>query len=242
MSSLHRRRSGCGAWPGNQLLAALPAEELEWLLPRTTRAEMGLRHVLQAPQRPITAVHFVEAGWISMVQLFADGGAAEVGHIGREGMLGLPLLFGVDNGTSEGIVQASGTALRMGAEDFRMALERCPAFRALLLRYALAFNEEVAQTAACNGRHVLEQRLARWILMAHDRSDSDDFPMTRDFMAMMLCVHRPGVTVAVGHLQRAGHIRAGRGRITVTDRQGLEEAACECYGTARRRFKALLRT
>jgi CRP-like cAMP-binding protein len=127
----------------------------------------------------------------------------------------------------------------MGAEEFRRALEHCPALSALLLRYALAFNEEVAQTAACNGRHVLEQRLARWILMADDRSDSDDFPMTQDFIAMMLCVQRPGVTSAISRLQQGGYIQPSRGRITVTDRHG-QEAACECYGVARRRFQELV--
>jgi CRP-like cAMP-binding protein len=224
----------------NRLLAALPPDELAILLPKMERVEMTLRQILQWPGQPITVVHFPESGWVSLIQQLADGGAAEVGHAGREGMLGLPLLFGVDTATSEGLVQAQGIALRMGAEDFCEALERCPAFRTLLLRYALAFNEEVAQTAACNGRHVLEQRLARWILMAHDRAESDEFPMTQEFMAMMLCVQRPGVTTAIGRLQQTGHIRTGRGRVTVTDREGLEEAACECYGAVRRRFEALL--
>jgi CRP-like cAMP-binding protein len=224
----------------NQLLAAVPPDELATLLPRLERVEMTLRQVLQRPEQPITAVYFPEQGWASLIQLLSDGGAAEVGHIGREGMLGLSLLFGVDTAVSEGMVQAPGTALRMDAAAFRDALDRCPAFRALLLRYALAFNEEVAQTAACNGRHVLEQRLVRWLLLAHDRADGDEFPMTQEFMAMMLCVPRPGVTGAIGRLQQAGHIRAGRDRITVIDREGLEEAACECHGTVRRRFKTLL--
>jgi CRP-like cAMP-binding protein len=226
----------------NKLLAALPPEELATLLPQMERVEITLREILQRPEQPITAVHFPESGWVSLIQLLSDGGAAEVGHAGREGMLGLSLLFGVDTATTEGMVQAPGTALRMSAAAFRDALERCPTFRALLLRYALAFNEEVAQTAACNGRHVLEHRLARWILMAHDRSDGDEFPMTQEFLAMMLCVHRPGVTTAMGHLQQGGHIRASRGRITVTDRAGLEEAACECHETVRRRFEALVGT
>jgi CRP-like cAMP-binding protein len=224
----------------NQLLAAVPPDELATLLPHMERVEITLREILQRPEQPITAVHFPESGWVSLIQLLSDGGAAEVGHAGREGMLGLPLLFGVDTAATEGLVQAPGTALRMEAAAFRDALERCPVFRALLLRYALAFNEEVAQTAACNGRHVLEQRLARWILMAHDRSNGDEFPMTQEFIAMMLCVQRPGVTMAIGRLQQGGHIHAGRGRITVTDRTGLEEAACECYGTARRRFETLV--
>lgn len=240
MTTLHQLYPDRRDQPRNHLLAALPAEELAWLLPRLQRVDLSLRAVLQVPEQPITAVHFPERGWVSIIQLLSDGGAAEVGHVGREGMIGLPLLFGVDTGTVEGMVQDTGSALRMGAEAFREALERCPGFQALLLRYALAFNEEVAQTAACNGRHVLEQRLARWILMAHDHSEADDFTMTQDFMAMMLCVHRPGVTIAVGHLQQAGYIRSGRGNITIVDRAGLESAACECYGVVRRRFETLL--
>jgi CRP-like cAMP-binding protein len=228
------------AQPRNHLLAAVPSNELAILLPRMERVELTLRQVLQRPEEPITGVHFPEAGWVSIINLLSDGGAAEVGHAGREGMLGLPLLFGADTTAAEGMVQAPGTALRMSAEAFRDGLERCPAFRALLLRYALAFYEEVAQTAACNGRHVLQQRLARWLLMAHDRSDGDEVPMTQDFLAMMLCVQRPGLTIAVGRFQTAGYIRTGRGSITITDRQGLEGAACECYGAVRRRFEALL--
>jgi CRP-like cAMP-binding protein len=224
----------------NHLLAALPPDELQWLIPRLERVELTLRQVIQRSEQPITAVYFPETGWISSLQMLSDGGAAEVGHAGREGMAGLSLLYGVDTSSVETMVQGAGTALRMSAKNFHEALERCPAFPPLLLRYALAFHEEVAQTAACNGRHVLEQRLARWILMAHDRSEGDDVPMTQEFLALMLCAQRPGVTTAVGHLQTAGHIRLGRGRITVTDRLGLEEVSCECYGTVRRRFEALL--
>jgi CRP-like cAMP-binding protein len=224
----------------NHLLAGLPPDELAGLLPRLDRVELTVRQVLHRPEQPITAVYFPETGWISTLQLLSDGGAAEVGHAGQEGMAGLPLIFGVDTSAAESIVQASGTALRLSAGAFREALEHCPTFRTLLLRYALAFNEEVAQTAACNGRHVLEQRLARWLLMAHDRSEGEDIPMTQDFLAIMLCVQRSGVSIAVGHLQAMGYIRSGRGTITVTDRRGLEEASCECYAATRRRFELLL--
>jgi CRP-like cAMP-binding protein len=226
--------------PHNHLLATVPQDELAWITPRLERVELTVRQILQRVEQQITAVHFPETAWISLINLLADGGAAEVGHAGREGMAGLPLLFGVDTSSVESIVQASGTALRMDAAAFREALERCPAFRAQVMRYALAFNEEVAQTAACNGRHVLEQRLARWILMAHDRSEGDEVPITQEFLAMMLCVQRPGMTGAMGRLQHGGHIHLGRGVITITDRAGLEDAACECYATVRRRFKILL--
>ena len=113
------------------------------------------------------------------------------------------------------------------------------ALHRLLLRYALAFSVQVAQTAACNGRHHIEQRLARWMLMAHDRSEGDGFPMTHEFLSMMLGVRRAGVTVAAGALQRAGLIRYERGRMTVTDRPGLEAGACDCYDQVRREYERL---
>jgi len=123
---------------------------------------------------------------------------------------------------------------------FRGELGRTPALRDLLLRYALVHHGQVARTAACNGRHHTEQRLARWLLMAHDRAEGDGFPMTHEFLSMMLGVRRAGVTVAAGALQRAGLIRYERGRIEVTDRPGLESASCECYGVVRRAYDRLL--
>jgi CRP-like cAMP-binding protein len=240
VAHLHLLHSAVNPSPRNRLLAALPAEDLARVWPRLEPVELTVRQVIQAPEEPITAVYFPESGWVSMLALLADGGAAEVGVIGREGMAGLPLLFGADMSSVEGLVQAPGPALRLSAVAFREELEHIPALRTLLLRYALAFQEQVAQTAACNGRHVLEQRLARWLLMAHDRAEGDEFPMTQDFLAMMLCVHRPGVTVAARMLQQAGYIRYGAGHITVADSSGLEEVACECYGTVRRQFERLL--
>jgi CRP-like cAMP-binding protein len=155
-------------------------------------------------------------------------------------MAGLAVLLGGDRDGFELLVQVPGTALRIGAAAFREELDRVPAFRALLLRYALAHFEQVARTGACNGRHQIEQRLARWLLMAHDQVEGDAFPMTHEFLAMMLGLRRAGVTVAAGGLQKAGLIRYERGRIEVTDRPGLEAAACECYGIARRAHDRLL--
>lgn len=175
-----------------------------------------------------------------MLVLLADGRSAEVGLVGTEGMVGLPLLLGSDRSAVEAMVQAPGTMLRLGAGAFRQALEDSPALRTLLLRYTLAFQQQVTHTAACNGNHPLDQRMARWLLMAHDRADGDEFPMTQEFLAMMLCVHRPGVTVSARLFQQAGLIRYGKGQMQITDREGLEGAACECYATVRRQFEALL--
>ena len=169
-----------------------------------------------------------------------DGDAAEVGLAGHEGMVGLPVLLGADHDDIEAMVQSPGTALRMDAQAFREDLERIPAFRTLLLRYALVHHGQVARTAACNGRHHIDQRLARWLLMAHDRASGDEFPMTHEFLSLMLGVRRAGITVAAGTLQKAGFIRYNRGRIEVTDRPGLESVSCECYGIVRRAQDQLL--
>jgi CRP-like cAMP-binding protein len=229
-----------GFSPRNRLLSALPPEDLAWLRPHMELVEFPPRLVLHMPGEPITAVHFPETGWVSMLATLDNGDAAEVGLVGREGMVGLPLLLGADRSPFEAMVQAGGTGLRLPAEAFRQALDHSAALKALLLRYTLAFNVQVAQTAGCNGRHQIEQRLARWMLMAHDRSEGDGFPMTHEFLSMMLGVRRAGVTVAAGVLQRAGLIRYERGRMTVTDRDGLEAGACDCYDAARREYDRLL--
>ncbi len=176
-----------------------------------------------------------------MVCSLDDGSQAEVGLVGREGMVGLPLVAGVDDGFEEAFVQANGSALQMDAGAFRRSLDEMQPLRSLLLRYTEAMRNKATQLAACNGRHELEQRLARWLLMAHDRTDGDELPVTQEFLAMMLCVYRPSVTVAAGILQRAGIIRYTRGQITVLDRAALEATSCDCYSSVKSRFDRLLR-
>ena len=224
----------------NHLLAALPTGALTQLLPQMQSVALSTREVLHAPEAPIKAVHFVETGWASMLMHLENGLAAEVGLVGREGMTGLPLVFGVETSDVEVLVQGPGTALRMEASAFRQALDEHPSLRPLLFRYGEFMRAQVTQTAACNGNHNLEQRLSRWLLMSHDRANGDRFLMTHEFLATMLCVHRPSVTVAARLLQRAGLIRYGNGEITVVDRPGLEAAACECHGVVRRQYQRLL--
>lgn len=226
--------------PRNRLLAALPRGEFERLRPRLEQLALDQKHVLMTPDEPISAAYFPETGWVSMVALLAEGKSAEVGLVGSEGMVGLPLLLGSESSNVEAMVQCRGTMLRLRASSFDAALEQSPSLRTLLLRYTLAFHQQITQTAACNGHHALDQRLARWLLMAHDRAESDEFPLTQEFLAMMLCVHRPGVTVAARLFQQAGLIRYAQGRITIVDRGGLEAAACECYSAVRRGFSNLL--
>ena len=193
------------------------------------------------PDTPIEAVYFVESGWVSLVATLDDGTQAEVGLIGREGMVGLPLITGIDTAFVEAFVQADGIgSCAWKPARFAMPWKKNPTLRNLLFRYLEAMNSQTTQTAACNGRHDLEQRLARWLLMAHDRADGDEFQITQEFLALMLCVYRPSVSVVASTLQRAGMIRYGRGHITVLDRAALEATACDCYSVVKRRFERLL--
>ena len=226
----------------NRLLALLPHEVLVRLQPKLSRVEMVLRQTLMRPEQPIEAVHFPESGMFSLVANLADGMQSEVGIIGSEGMLGVALLSGVATPFIESMVQMPGHALRMSARDFQQEIETNSAFRAVLLRYNEALQAQVMQTAACNGRHGLEQRLARWLLMARDRADRDELPLTQDFMAMMLGVHRPSITVTAGILQRAGLIRHANGVVTIIDRPSLKAASCECYAAVQRRYSVLFDT
>jgi CRP-like cAMP-binding protein len=224
----------------NELLAALPPEVLSRLLPRMRSFTLSLRESLIRPETPIEAVYFVESGFVSLVAALEDGTQAEVGLIGREGMVGMPLITDIDTAFVEAFVQGDGSALRMDASTFRHAMKEEPDLRNLLFRYLEAMNSQTTQTAACNGRHDLEQRLARWLLMAHDRVEGDEFQITQEFLALMLCVYRPSVSVVASTLQRAGMIRYGRGHITVLDREALEATACDCYSAVKRRFERLL--
>ena len=227
---------------GNQLLTALPPAALASVLPKLTSVPLEMRKEVYHADGPIEFVWFPQTGMISLVAHLDDGMQAEVGIIGKEGMLGVPLLSGVDTSFNEAMVQMSGTALRMSATDFRTEIETNAPFRTVLQRYSEAHQAQVMQTAACNGRHGLEQRLARWLLMASDRAEGANLPLTQDFMAMMLGVHRPSITVTAGILQRAGLIKYTNGLVTVLNRDALEAASCDCYGAVRRRFASLLGT
>jgi CRP-like cAMP-binding protein len=224
----------------NRLLLALPRDNLAQLLPKLHAVSLPLRKNLLVPQGRIEAVYFIESGWASVVAQLNDGTQAEIGLIGREGMVGLPLIGGVETAFAETYMQAGGTGLQMEATAFQRELENNSDLRRRLFRYNEAMHAQTAQTAACNGRHELEQRLARWLLMAHDRTDGDELFITQEFLALMLCVYRPSVTVVAGVLQRAGIIHYSKGNITVLDRDALEATACDCYKTVQDRFDYLL--
>ncbi|MDT7953606.1 MAG: Crp/Fnr family transcriptional regulator [Acetobacteraceae bacterium] len=224
----------------NRILNALPADELERIRPRLEKVALVTKTVLIAPDRDVESVHFVESGVVSMVSTLEDGARIEVGMVGFEGMVGLPVLLGSGTSPWEAMVQIDGSALRMSAAAFRSTLAEVPSLMGTLLRYLDAVQSQVAQSAACNGRHPVEQRLARWLLTTLDRVGGDSFVMTQEFMSTMLGVRRPGVTLAVGALQRAGLVRHERGTMHVLDRTGLEASSCECHDIVKRRYAWLM--
>jgi CRP-like cAMP-binding protein len=225
----------------NRILRGLPADEYAFLLPHLTSLNLDAKYVLADAGEPYRYVYFIETGVASVVN-HVDGGVVEVGTIGNEGVAGLSVFLDGGEEASRTFMQVPGAGKRMPAEIFRDHAEARPALRRILKRYTQAFLIQVAQTAACNRAHLLEERCARWLLMTHDRmEETDSFPLTHQFLAYMLGVRRSGVTIAAGALQEAGLIRYTRGRITITDRERLEEASCECYEIVRRHFDRLLR-
>jgi CRP-like cAMP-binding protein len=211
----------------NGLLAALPLEDWAHLEPRLEAVDLPFDQTIYKAGGPVDAVFFVESGMVSLLVTLEDGEQVEAGIAGPEGLIGLPLVYGDSHSLTEARVQLEGTALRIGASALREEMERSPALRQALLRYALAFQAQVTLTAGCNARHAIDHRLARWLLIAHDCAGIDEFAMTHEFMSMMLGVRRPGVTIAAGILQKAGLIY-------------YEAASCECYHTVRHEFARLL--
>ena len=222
----------------NRLLSLLRQEDRERLHRHLEHTVLEYKRPLYDSNQRIEFVYFIMSGVGSLVHTMTNGQAAEVGTIGNEGFVGLPILLGDERGPTSVYVQVPGAGLRMKAEIFREELERSGPLRGIMLRYAHAFFNQVAQSAACAHFHSLEQRCCRWLLMTRDRMPSDHFLLTQEFLAMMLGVRRAGVTVAASALQRAGLIRYDRGRVTILDRDGLEERACECYAALEGRIRS----
>lgn len=228
------------AEPRNRLLAALSADEWERLRPSLQLVRMELREVVFEPNQTIRHVWFPEDAMVSIVGLMEDGSAIETGTVGNEGMVGVPVYLGAMQMAAQAFVQVPGSGWRMPAGALREEVRRDGALARLLGRYTQALFTLVAQSSACNRKHPVEQRCARWLLMTHDRVDDDTFELTQHFLSQMLGVRRATVTEAAGELQGAGLIEYTRGRITVLDRAGLEAAACACYGIIRGEFARML--
>jgi CRP-like cAMP-binding protein len=217
----------------NSLLAALPRKSYLRLLPGLAAVDLVFGDVLYEAGEPIRDVYFPSRSLVSLLTLVEGHLALEVGLVGREGMVGAPLALGVNVSPVRALVQGAGPALRMSATRFRNELDRSPPLQRGLLRYIHAMMVQISQTAGCNRFHVVEARLARWLLMTRDRVRSGQFRMTHEFLSHMLGVRRVGVTEAASALQRRKLIEYSRGSITILDNRGLEAACCSCYRVVR---------
>lgn len=218
----------------NSILQSLPKNEFAAVLPHLEFVELAMQQVLQEPGTNIEFGYFLNSGLVSMMVVTSDARSVEVGMVGKEGFVGAPLALGFPTSSQRALIQIKGTAFRVKAEVLRLILGEAPDLRNRISRSVQLQGLQVAQLAACNRLHEVEQRLARWLLMTHDRAIGDSLPITHDLLAQMLGSGRPSVTLAAGMLQRAGTIGYTRGQVTVLDRKALERSACECYSAIRR--------
>jgi CRP-like cAMP-binding protein len=223
----------------NRILLALSPAAFKNIRPELEVVHLVRGEIIYHVDAPINHLYFVDKGLISLVKTMQDGRTVEIGAVGLEGVTGSEALFGIESAMLESIVQIPGTAYRIGSTLMRQEMARNEALRALIQRYVHFAVGHLAQTAACNRLHCLEERCCRWLLIAHDSARSDTFPLTHEFLAMMLGVQRTGVSLAANILQRAGLIRYTRGIVTIADRQALEATACECYAAIHAQLRRL---
>jgi len=231
-------RDGDGNHIYNEILLTLPPKDREHLFPKLEFVRLKLHQVLFDPGETLKSGYFCNSGMFSLVNVMPDGRSVEVGLIGKEGFVGLPLLAGFRTTNIRTVVQGEATAFRVGADSLRTALRQCQKLEQNLQRYAQFLALQGTQIATCNRLHEVDERLARWLLMTQDRIGSNSLPLTQDFMAQMLGTRRSSVTVSAGTLQKAGLISYTRGSVTILDRRRLEDAACDCYGQLQQQIKA----
>lgn len=224
---------------GNKLLAALPKKEQDRLRGHLEPVALAFEEILYEPEQPIRQVYFLTSGVISLLLVLADGSVVEVGQVGNEGMVGLPVFLGVPTSHTRAFVQIPGLALRMKVQVFRREVAEGGPLASLLLRYTQALLRHSERLTACNTWHTIEQRLCRWLLVTHDRVQADQLEITQEFLSQMLGAHRQSVTLAASALQRANLIRYSRGTLRILDRSGLEAASCECYRAIQKEFEGL---
>jgi CRP-like cAMP-binding protein len=224
----------------NRLLRAMSPEAFARLTPHLEPVPLIVKQVLVEPNQPIEHVHFMEDGLASVVAISLDNERLEVGHIGREGMTGEPVILLIDQTPHQTFIQVAGSGLRMRAEDLAAAMEASPPLKVLLLRWVQALMIQTAQSALANGRYTIQERLARWLLMCHDRLNGDDLPLTHEFLSLMLGVRRSGVTEALHVLEGVSIVKTSRGHIHLLDRGRLKEIAGGCHGLAEAEYGRLI--
>jgi CRP-like cAMP-binding protein len=229
--------------PGrNWLLAALPEDDFSRVSSDTEKVSLVVREVIYEPGQRIEHVYFPTSGVVSLLITTQDGSAVEIATVGNEGVVGMPVFLGAETSPIRAISQIPGTALRMPVAAFKRIVEAAGPARDAIRRYSQALLNQISQSVACNHLHSVEERMCRWLLMCHDRVGADDFPLSHEFLAQMLGVRRPSVTIAAGILQKAGLVSYRRGHITILDRDALEDGACECYRVVRDAYDRLLGT
>jgi len=224
----------------NRLLAELPVEEYERLLPHLERFSFSLGEVVYESGGQLDYVYFPTTAIVSLLYIMENGATAEMGLAGNEGVVGIALFMGGNTMPNRAVVQSAGGAVRMKAKALQDEFAKGGQFQRLLLRYTQALITQISQTAVCNRLHSVEQQLCRWLLLSHDRVKADELIMTQELIADMLGVRREGVTVAAGRLQDLGAINYARGHIKILDRAKLEATVCECYRVVKDEFDRLL--
>lgn len=223
----------------NRILATLPPAEYDRLSKHLIPVSLPLGETLYQTEEEISSVYFVNSGVVSLVANLKDGGSVEVGLVGNDGMVGLSIVLGDNISPNQAIVQIASGGMKLSARVLREELTRDGTILSLLLRSTLAMLKQVSQTAACNSSHSVGERLARWLLMCHDRVPGNELMLTQEFIGQMLGIRRSGVSEAAIVLQSRGLIVYSRGHITVINRPGLEEFACECYGIVKAEYNRL---
>lgn len=213
----------------NRLLAALPKKDYQALVPHIEEIPLVFEEILYRPNGLISDIYFPNSGIVSLLAADNERSSLEVGLVGREGVVGLGVFMGVSSSLNRAVVQGAGSAMKMKATAFRKASNHGGPLQRILQRYTHSVLTQITQSAVCNQFHSVDARLARWLLMTHDRIGADEFQITQEFLSNMLGVRREGVSRAAGHLQKRGLIRYGRGHLNVLDRAGLEATSCGCY-------------
>jgi len=232
-------KSQSGYAGGNRILLRLSPREIGLLAPHLEAVDLPVRKKLEISNKPIEHVYFIESGLACVVARAPGGRSVEIGMIGREGITGLAVIMGTDRSPHETFMQLEGAGRRIAAAELRQGIEQGATLHRTLLRFGHAFLVQTAHTSMANRRSTIEERLARWLLMAHDRAGSDDLALTHEFLAQMLGVRRPGVSVALHQLERDGLIRTDRGAISILDREGLVQGSRGAYGAAEAEYRRL---